>query len=233
MSGPCVTLQSFLAVVLPCVDFWGPWPRLLLLMYVVGMGGAGQRDCCQEFCHLPLLLLRANCPGFRMGPPYPLLRSPPPPPTPSAGSLPFPPLGTMGSVGAVALSGHLCLWPRPAAIHPLPQPLHVLSGFSESGFSLILWRMWNRSTFFFSHPETYLEHRIYLEFQPRKGDSPLRDSSHIWLSSLPPLFLQSLPCSPGGNSSASFLPSRKLTLCQIQHYKYSVTNLYHFYVSIF
>lgn len=106
---------------------WVPGPALLLLMYVLGMGGAGQSDCCQMFCHLPLLLLRANCPGFSMGPPYPLLRSPPPPPIPSAGSLPLPPLGIMGIVGAVALSGHLCLRPRPAAIPPLPQPLHVLS----------------------------------------------------------------------------------------------------------
>lgn len=106
--------------------------------------------------------------------------------------------------GWVALTGPLCLYSWPAAIHSLLQPPYFVSRHSNSGSSLISWRKWNKSTFFSQILEPIWSTNIHLEFQPRKQDSPLRNSSYIWLCSLLSLFFQSFLCSLEGNFSVFF-----------------------------
>lgn len=113
VSGPCAALQSFLAGILPCVDFACGFLALLICWHVVHPLCPGNSQCSTEWS-LPgvwsfspataesqlLLALGWGLPILYCGHPHPH----PYPPTncclivPS--TLPFPSLGTMGIVGA-------------------------------------------------------------------------------------------------------------------------------------
>lgn len=196
VSGLCVTIQSLLVVVLPCVDVAcrSHWSAANLARLLCSGHGQCSANAARSLSSFPDVVEGPSPLALVWGP----LIFHPHPPTHKQLSHCSQLCRNHGDCGGRWLS-------QAPSVSSLLQPPCVVSRHSKSGFSLISWRKWNKRTFFSQILEPTWSTSIHLEFHPRKGNNPLRDSSYIWLSSLLFLFLQSFLCRLGGNFSSFFL----------------------------